>query len=137
MWKIFKLLILKFFLFYFDRLKVFWSSESIFPRALVYSLYSVNSAIIPPTLVALITENLGILVTITGAYAGAGIQYIIPATLVWFGRNRLKNLEKETNLSLPNPAQSVFNHPIFVWGILGWSFLAIGLVTTNFIIKAI
>ena len=38
-------------------------------------------AILPPALVALATEDLGTLVSVTGAYAGAGIQYIIPCTL--------------------------------------------------------
>ena len=31
--------------------------------------------------------------TITGAFAGAGIQYVIPATLVWLSRRRLAQLE--------------------------------------------
>ena len=38
-------------------------------------------AVLPPALVALATDDLGILVTVTGAYAGAGIQYIIPVCL--------------------------------------------------------
>ena len=33
--------------------------------------------------------------TITGAFAGAGIQYVIPATLVWLARRRLAHLEGE------------------------------------------
>ena len=33
--------------------------------------------------------------TITGAFAGAGIQYVIPATLVWLSRRRLAQLEGE------------------------------------------
>lgn len=33
--------------------------------------------------------------TITGAFAGAGIQYVIPATLVWLARRRLAQLEGE------------------------------------------
>ena len=33
--------------------------------------------------------------TITGAFAGAGIQYVIPATLVWLARKKLAQLEGE------------------------------------------
>ena len=36
--------------------------------------------------------------TITGAFAGAGIQYVIPATLVWLARKKLAQLEGEVIL---------------------------------------
>ena len=36
--------------------------------------------------------------TITGAFAGAGIQYVIPATLVWLARRRLGQLEAEVGV---------------------------------------
>ena len=36
--------------------------------------------------------------TITGAFAGAGIQYVIPATLVWLARKKLAQLEGEVTL---------------------------------------
>ena len=38
--------------------------------------------------------------TITGAFAGAGIQYVIPATLVWLARRRLAQLEGEVVLMM-------------------------------------
>ena len=44
-------------------------------------------AIIPPALVGLVTENLGILVTITGAFAGAGIQVMLTLEGRGGGRN--------------------------------------------------
>ena len=99
---------------------------------------SLFSAILPPALVALVTENLGILVTITGAYAGAGIQYVIPATLVLLARRRLTGLERETQLPLDNPhAAAWVAHKGLVVGILVWSGVAVGLVTANFILKAL
>jgi len=94
-------------------------------------------ATIPPALVALGTENLGILVTITGAYAGAGIQYVIPCCLVFLARRRLNKLEKSLDTSLENPLASVFKHSGFVFLVLAWSAMAVGLVTSNFIIKAV
>ena len=86
---------------------------------------------------ALVTENLGILVTITGAYAGAGIQYVIPATLVLLARRRLTGLAKATQLPLDNPHAAWVSHPGFVVAILVWSAVAVGLVTSNFILKAL
>jgi len=94
-------------------------------------------ATVPPALVALGTENLGILVTITGAYAGAGIQYVIPCFLVFLARRRLNKLEQNLNITVDNPLASLFKHSSFVFIVLTWSILAVGLVTSNFIIKAI
>lgn len=94
-------------------------------------------AIIPPTLIALATENVGILVTITGAYAGAGIQYVIPATLVFLARRKLAGQEKELGRSFSNPLASVFRHGAWVVLVLAWSVVAIGLVSLNFILTAL
>ena len=41
---------------------------------------------LPPTAIALATHSLEFLVGITGSYAGAGIQYIVPAALVYQAR---------------------------------------------------
>ena len=43
-------------------------------------------ALVPPVGVAFATNSLELLVGITGSYAGAGIQYIVPAFLVFFAR---------------------------------------------------
>ena len=94
-------------------------------------------AILPPALVALATENLGLLVSITGAFAGAGIQYIIPCTLVWLARGKLNQFGQELNLNFRNPLESFFKHTGFIITILVWSLVAVGLVAANFIIKAI
>jgi len=110
-----------------------FSTMSPTARKLVFPLL----ATVPPALVALGTEDLGILVTITGAYAGAGIQYVIPCCLVFLARRRLNQLETELNMSLHNPLASAFTHSGFVVMVLAWSILAVGLVTANFIIQAV
>jgi len=94
-------------------------------------------AILPPALVALATENLGVLVSITGAFAGAGIQYIIPCSLVWLARRKLNQFGEELNLTLRNPLESFFKHTGFIITIIVWSLVAVGLVAANFIIQAI
>ena len=110
-----------------------FSTMSPTARWLVFPLV----AMVPPALVALGTENLGILVTITGAYAGAGIQYVIPCCLVFLARKKLNKLETDLNMSLQNPLASAFKHSGFLILVLAWSVLAVGLVTANFIIKAL
>ena len=94
-------------------------------------------AVLPPALVALATENLGFLVSITGAYAGAGIQYFIPCSLVYLARRKLNHFRKEFNLELRNPLESYFRHSGFIVMIVVWSGAAVGLVTANFILKAV
>ena len=94
-------------------------------------------AILPPALVALATENLGFLVSITGAYAGAGIQYFIPCSLVFLARKKLNHLRQEFRTELRNPLESYFRHLGFIVMIVVWSAVAVGLVTTNFVLKAI
>eukprot|EP00092_Neocalanus_flemingeri_P053476 GFUD01062850.1.p1 GENE.GFUD01062850.1~~GFUD01062850.1.p1 ORF type:complete len:361 (-),score=61.51 GFUD01062850.1:24-1106(-) len=111
----------------------YFSTMSPMSRKLVFPLV----AIVIPALVALGTEDLGILVTITGAYAGAGIQYVIPCCLVFLARKRLNKLETDLNMTLHNPLASAFKHSGFVILVLSWSVLAVGLVTANFIIKAV
>lgn len=45
-------------------------------------------AILPPYLIALMTKDLSMLVGVTGSYAGAGIQYLIPTFLVFTARQK-------------------------------------------------
>jgi len=87
--------------------------------------------------VSLATENLGVLVAVTGSYAGAGIQYLIPVALVFAARRRLAVLRQRTRLALDNPSQSVFRHGVFLVFIVAWSTVAVGLVSANFILRAI
>jgi len=101
-------------------------------RRLVFPLL----AVLPPTLIALATEDVGILVTITGSFAGTGIQYVIPATLVWLARRKIAQLEAEVGRTLTNPLSSPLKHTAWLLLVLAWSFLAIGLVVANFVIKA-
>jgi amino acid permease len=93
-------------------------------------------ALVPAALIALATEDVGILVTITGAYAGAGIQYVIPVSHVWLARRRLAQLlGEQPSRQLENPFRSVFRHTGFLVGVLAWCGLAIALVSINFALQ--
>ncbi|TPP66677.1 Transmembrane protein [Fasciola gigantica] len=54
-------------------------------RALRYTLPFV--VLLPPIIIALLTDDIGFLVGFTGAFAGSGIQYVIPAVLVYRARS--------------------------------------------------
>ena len=62
------------------RIYSYWTRTVLFPLL----------ALIPPTAVAMVTNSLEFLVGITGSYAGAGIQYVVPAALVYYAR-QVKN----------------------------------------------
>lgn len=86
--------------------------------------------LIPPLGVSLATNQVEFLVGITGSYAGAGIQYIIPAMLVYLAR-------KQTSSLLPegNQHASPFKGKIWIAFVCIWAVLCIGFVTVNHIIN--
>ena len=85
---------------------------------------------IPPVLVALVSENLEILVRITGSFAGAGIQYIIPAFLVYFARKEVQKLPLGDRV---NTFASPFSGTAWVLIVLLWATACILLVLVNLI----
>lgn len=106
------------------------SEYNFFVRRLLFPFL----ALIPPTILAIITSNISFLVGITGSYAGAGIQYIVPACLAFYAR---KDLLKE----FPDPAHPVrnafispFKHVAFVIFVLVWAVTCIAFVTYNHIV---
>ncbi|XP_039082226.1 transmembrane protein 104 isoform X2 [Hyaena hyaena] len=88
--------------------------------------------LLPPVLVAFCTHDLESLVGITGAYAGTGIQYVIPAFLVYHSR-------KDTQLALGygtvNKHRSPFRHTFWVGFVLLWAFSCFFFVTANIILS--
>ncbi|XP_033895696.1 transmembrane protein 104 [Acipenser ruthenus] len=87
--------------------------------------------LVPPIIVAFCTHDLETLVGVTGAYAGTGIQYIIPACLVFFSRKDLGLIFGDRVL---NKHRSPFHHTFWVWFILLWSIFCLMFVTANIIL---
>ena len=69
---------------------------------------------------------------ITGSYAGAGIQYVIPALLVLMARRHVTNLE--ARVGDPQLHRSPFSHSIWVYLVLVWAVLCVAFVTVNHIV---
>ena len=88
------------------------------------------AALCLPFAVAFITDEVEFLVGITGSYAGAGIQYVIPAALVLLARREVKTMVPD----LQNEFTSPFKHRIWVYLVFTWAALAIIFVTVNHII---
>ncbi|XP_069685158.1 transmembrane protein 104 homolog [Periplaneta americana] len=87
-------------------------------------------AVIPPVLVAMATKNLEILVGVTGSYAGAGIQYLIPAFLVLNARKRTLEV---IGMGVKNDFESPFKGKGWVIFVVIWAVACIILVSVNFI----
>ncbi|KAM9393155.1 transmembrane protein 104 [Pholidichthys leucotaenia] len=87
--------------------------------------------LVPPIVVAFCTHNLEWLVGITGSYAGTGIQYIIPAFLVYYAR---RHLEPVMGRDAINKHQSPFHHTFWVVFVLLWAAFCLMFVTANIIL---
>lgn len=83
-----------------------------------------------PIIVAFITQNLEVLVGVTGSYAGAGVQYIIPACLAYCGKKHVMMLTGRYN----NKHRSRFGRTPWILFVIGWAFVCIAFVTANHII---
>ncbi|XP_012991261.1 transmembrane protein 104 [Esox lucius] len=88
--------------------------------------------LVPPVIVAFCTHNLESLVGITGAYAGTGIQYVIPALLVYFGR---RHVEPMLGADEVNKHRSPFRHTFWVWFVVVWATFCLMFVTANIILE--
>ncbi|XP_015597813.1 transmembrane protein 104 homolog isoform X2 [Cephus cinctus] len=85
-------------------------------------------AILPPYLIAMATKDLSILVGITGSYAGAGIQYLIPTFLVY---NARRKTNKVIGMGVVNKFASPFRSNFWIWFVLLWAVTCMILVSVN------
>lgn len=85
-------------------------------------------AIIPPVIVAFCTTKIELLVEFTGAYAGAMIQYVIPACLVWAAR---RSCLRDFGGGAKNRYSSPFRSKLWVYFLLLWAVTSTIIVTIN------
>ncbi|XP_066934726.1 transmembrane protein 104-like [Clytia hemisphaerica] len=85
------------------------------------------AVIIPPIIIAFATDDVEMLVSITGTYAGAVIQYVVPVMLVFYGRRSV--LAKLGNYI--NKNRSPFRSQGWVYLIVTWYFVCTVFVTVN------
>ena len=101
-------------------------NSDIFIRKCIFPLITV----IPPIIISYNVYDVGLLISITGAYPGAILQYMIPAMLVYLGRIRMKTL-LATHV---NKYRSPFAHNFWVIIIIIWYIISTVFVTINFIL---
>lgn len=86
--------------------------------------------LIPPLAIALGTNQVAFLVGITGSYAGAGIQYVIPAMLVFCARKQMHNVSDSNNIH-----SSPFKGQLWIIFVCVWAVLCVIFVTVNHIVS--
>uniref|UniRef100_A0A0N5AQ51 Aa_trans domain-containing protein n=1 Tax=Syphacia muris TaxID=451379 RepID=A0A0N5AQ51_9BILA len=84
--------------------------------------------ILVATTIALCTDNVLILSTVTGSYPGVGVQYIIPALLVIYGR---KHSRDQLTTAVPGNVRSPFKQNLWPYIMFGWSLISIVMTTLN------
>ena len=87
-------------------------------------------AIGPPIVVAYFTEQVEVLISYTGSYAGVGIQYVIPACACYYGRI-LAVKELGAGVVATNKHRSYFSSNVWMRLTFAWSFMCIAVVTYN------
>lgn len=88
--------------------------------------------LLPPVLVAFYTHDMELLVGNTGAYAGTGIQFVVPAFLVLLSR---QDTERTFGEGIPNPYRSPFRHIGWVGFVLLWALSCFIFTTATIILK--
>ena len=100
-------------------------------------------AIVPPVIVAYCTQDVELLTSVTGAYAGVGIQYITPALLCYYGRKQIAEFAdvhlnphryvrlsiEETRPKMVYASSSICKTTGWIVLVCAWSVIALGLVT--------
>ena len=82
-----------------------------------------------PLVVAMITDDVSSLITITGGLSGAFIEFFFPALIVFYSRRKLEEMKKEVpNLVVPSHIMSYFRSPLFIYAV--WIWTAISLIMT-------
>lgn len=95
----------------------------LFVRRFLFPLLTVT----PPIIIAFATDDVGLLVSVTGTYAGAIIQYVIPVLLVFYGRRCI--LERFGNYR--NRNRSPFGHNFWIFLIIVWYVICLVFVTVD------
>lgn len=92
-------------------------------------------AVIPAIAIAFGTQNVQLLVSITGAFPGIGVQYVIPATLAFAGKYMIT--KKMGLLEYENKHKSPFSNKFFLVLVLAWTTVSIGVILVDDIIKIV
>lgn len=101
-----------------------FNSQNFFVRRLLFPIMAVT----PPFIITFNTENVRSLVSFTGCYAGAFIQYFIPITLVYYGRKTANNI---LGCGIINEYRSKFQSNFWLIMLFVWTCFSLIIVSVD------
>ena len=108
-----------------------WIGDKPFPFIVNRILFPIL-AILPPVIIAVTTTNAIFIISITGAFFGIWLQYLIPVTLVFAGKHIIT---KRLKIEYKNKYRSPFSHIVFFLFVAIWTLVSILLVVANDLLK--
>jgi len=88
--------------------------------------------VVPPVALSFFTQDVAMLVGITGSYAGMAIQWLFPAWIVW----RAREFHHLRDPSYPNEHKSIFQSQNWIFLIFIWSGLCFCFITWVHVMEA-
>lgn len=101
-----------------------FNAQNFFVRRMLFPIMAVT----PPFIITFNTENVRSLVSFTGCYAGAFIQYIIPITLVYYGRKTASNI---LGCGIVNEFRSKFQSNFWLLMLFVWTCFSLIIVSID------
>ena len=103
-----------------------WYGDKELPKIISRIIFT-TLALIPAIVISFSTQQNSLLISVTGAFPGVGIQYFLPAAFVLMGR---RTLIKEFG-SYHNKHKSPFSHFVIVGAVVVWACVSILLIIVD------
>ncbi|CAG9808059.1 unnamed protein product [Chironomus riparius] len=101
-----------------------FNAQNFFVRRMLFPIMAVT----PPFIITFNTEDVRSLVSFTGCYAGTFIQYLIPITLVYYGRKAANNI---LGCGIINEYRSKFQSNFWLIMLFFWTCLSLVIVSID------
>ena len=108
-----------------------WRGDAPFHWAINRFLFPVL-ALVPAIAIAFGTQNVQLLVSITGSFPGIAVQYVIPATLAFCGKYIITH---RLGTKYQNKYKSPFSYWFFLVLVLAWTVASVALIVVEDVIK--
>ncbi len=108
-----------------------WIGDKPYPWPVERLLFPILALFIPIA-IAFGTQNVELLVSITGSFPGVGVQYVIPVTLAFCGKYIVT---KRHNIKYDNKYKSPFSYNVFLVFVLIWTAVSVVLIVVDDALK--
>ncbi len=110
-----------------------WIGDNPYPWPVEHILFPILALFIPIG-IAFGTQNVELLVSVTGSFPGVGVQYVIPVTLAFCGKYIITS-SKRYNMKYENKYKSPFSYIFFLVFVLLWTTVSMVLLIVDDALK--